>query len=557
MLRRLHIERFALIDHLALEVKPGFTVLTGETGAGKSIFLGALQVALGGRAEFASIGQAGHKCIVEAEFHVSPKREVELGSAEWDWWMEQEMATLLLRREVHPGGRSRAFINDSPVRLDELRRVSSALVDIHSQRDEGLWATNDGVVRLLEAFAKGHEEARKAYQASYAQLKIAEQQLSDLKSELGSVHDPDYLKFVVEEFRLLNLKPGEEARIRDQLKLLSNQSELNELCSEALNSLDREEFGLESLAALLRKLGERSIRLGASNEELVNLGYNLEEAVREIRNHWQDLADKLDANPSALIELEERLSTIDRIQRKHKCADESELLEFWNAMERRLNAWNQGSEALNRAEEAVRSASESVMQAGAHWNSVLMAAEPELANAVQEGLADLAMANTKLSVRSEPRATPSIEGTNSYRIQFSANPGQDLQDLAKVASGGERSRLMLVLKRHLAEHQGLSTVLFDEIDTGVSGATASKMAQMLRSMSKNAQVIAITHLPQVAALGTHHWVVSKSVDSDRTKTKLCTLKDEERAEEVARLLSDGDLNPMAIAQAEVLMAAAH
>lgn len=556
MLRRLHIERFALIDRLDLVVNPGFTVLTGETGAGKSIFLGALQLALGGRAEFASIGQPGFKSVVEAEFRVPKERKVDLGSADWDWWVEGGESTLVLRREVQPGGRSRAFINDSPVRLDELRRVSSSLVDIHSQRDEGLWARSEGIVLLLEAFAAGHQAARSHYQTCFAQLQQSEERLEALEAELGAVQDPEYLQFVVEELRALDLKPGEEAKLREQLKLLSNQQELRELSAEAFSMVDREELGLESLAAQLRKLGERAARLGVQNEQLTSLGYALEDLIRDVRVNWQDLAEQLDANPSELTNVEERLSAIDRVQRKHQCSDESALIEHWDALERRLKVWMDGAEALEQARAEVHAAREQVVRAGEDWNQVLMNAEPNLVAAVSNGLADLAMAQTRISVRAVRRSTPSAQGTYAYSLEFSANPGQELQELSKVASGGERSRLMLVLKRYLAERKGLSTVLFDEIDTGVSGATASKMAHMLRSMSQNAQIIAITHLPQVAALGAQHWVVEKIIDGDRTLTQLKTLSDSDRATEVARLLSDGDLSALAMAQAEALMAAA-
>ena len=556
MLCRLHIERFALIDHLELSVKPGFTVLTGETGAGKSIFLGALQLALGGRAEFASVGQPGHKSVVEAEFRMPNDRQLDLGSADWDWWSEGEDATLVLRREVHPGGRSRAFINDSPVRLDELRRVSSSLVDIHSQRDEGLWARNEGIVLLLEAFAEGHQAAKAHYQSCFAQLRQSEEHLSNLEAQLGAVQDPEYLKFVVEELRTLDLKLGEEAKLREQLKLLSNQHELQELSAEALAAVDREELGLEWMAGQLRKLGERAERLGVSNDQLTSLGYTLEELVRDLRGHWQDLADQLDANPGELNFVEERLSAIDRVQRKHQCPDDSALIAHWETLERRLKVWAEGAEELERARAEVRESSLKVSSAGEEWNQLLMRAEPAMVAAVTGGLADLAMSQTRIAVRAVRRSAPSSLGTYSYTIEFSANPGQELQELSKVASGGERSRLMLVLKRYLAERKGLSTVLFDEIDTGVSGATASKMAHMLRGMSQNAQIIAITHLPQVAALGAQHWVVEKVVDGDRTLTQLKTLSDSDRAPEVARLLSDGDLSALAMAQAEALMAAA-
>lgn len=556
MLRRLHIERFALIDQLDLIVEPGFTVVTGETGAGKSIFLGALQLALGGRAEFASIGQANHRSLVEAEFSVPQSRESDLGSAEWDWWTDQNKALLVLRREVVPGGRSRAFINDSPVRLDELRRVSASLVDIHSQRDEGLWARSEGVVLLLEAFAHQGQEVREDYGRAWSAYRAAANDFALLESQIGAVSDPEYLRFMVEELQALALKPGEEASLRERLSLLGNQLELSEASAEALSLIEREELGLDSIAAQVRRLGERVARLSPSNEELSAMGFALEEQVRELRARWSHLVERLDSDPMALEIAEERLSAIDRLQRKHQCPDEEALLAHQALLEQRLEVWDAGQERRIQAQAAVESALKKVQQAGSAWNQNLMQAEPKLARAVREGLADLAMPQTQFAVKAELRTAPSAAGTFSYRLEFSANPGQSMQDLAKVASGGERSRLMLVLKRFLAQRQGLSTVLFDEIDTGVSGGTASKMAQMLRSMSRDAQVIAITHLPQVASLGSQHWVVEKSVDKDSTRTMLKVLDQAERISEVARLLSDGVLSDVALAQAKALMASA-
>ena len=556
MLRRLHIERFALIDQLDLIVEPGFTVVTGETGAGKSIFLGALQLALGGRAEFASIGQANHRSLVEAEFSVPQSRESDLGSSEWDWWTDQDKALLVLRREVVPGGRSRAFINDSPVRLDELRRVSASLVDIHSQRDEGLWARSEGVVLLLEAFAHQGQEAREDYGRAWSAYRAAANDFALLESQIGAVSDPEYLRFMVEELLALALKPGEEAFLRERLSLLGNQQELSEASAEALSLIEREELGLDSMAAQVRRLGERVARLSPSNEELSAMGFALEEQVRELQARWSDLVERLDSDPMALEIAEERLAAIDRLQRKHQCPDEEALLAHQVLLEHRLEVWDAGQERRIQAQAAVESALKKVQQAGSAWNQNLMQAEAKLAHAVREGLADLAMPQTQFAVKAELRTAPSAAGTYSYRLEFSANPGQSMQDLAKVASGGERSRLMLVLKRFLAQRQGLSTVLFDEIDTGVSGGTASKMAQMLRSMSRDAQVIAITHLPQVAALGSQHWVVEKSVEKDSTRTMLKVLDQAERISEVARLLSDGVLSDVALAQAEALMASA-
>ena len=306
----------------------------------------------------------------------------------------------------------------------------------------------------------------------------------------------------------------------------------------------------------MRRLGERVARLSPSNEELSAMGFALEEQVRELRARWSDLVERLDTDPLALEIAEERLAAIDRLQRKHQCTDDEALLNHQALLEQRLEVWDAGQERRLQAQAAIESALKKVKQAGSAWNQDLMQAEPKLAQAVREGLADLAMPQTQFAVKAELRTAPSAAGTYSYQLEFSANPGQSMQDLAKIASGGERSRLMLVLKRFLAQRQGLSTVLFDEIDTGVSGGTASKMAQMLRSMSRDAQVIAITHLPQVAALGSQHWVVEKSVDKNSTRTVLKVLDKAERISEVARLLSDGVLSEVAMAQAEALMASA-
>jgi DNA repair protein RecN (Recombination protein N) len=375
-----------------------------------------------------------------------------------------------------------------------------------------------------------------------------------LESQIGAVSDPEYLRFMVEELQALALKPGEEASLRERLSLLGNQKELSEASAEALSLIDREELGLESIAAQVRRLGERVARLSPSNEELSAMGFALEEQARELRARWSDLVERLDSDPMALEIAEERLSAIDRLQRKHQCPDEEALLKHQALLEQRLEVWDAGQERRLKAQAAIESALKKVQQAGSAWNHNLMHAEPKLAQAVRDGLADLAMPQTQFAVKAELRSAPSAAGIYSYRLEFSANPGQSMQDLAKVASGGERSRLMLVLKRFLAQRQGLSTVLFDEIDTGVSGGTASKMAQMLRSMSKDAQVIAITHLPQVAALGSQHWVVEKSVEKDSTRTMLKVLDQADRISEVARLLSDGVLSEVALAQAEALMA---
>ncbi|MFM8565083.1 MAG: DNA repair protein RecN [Bacteroidota bacterium] len=557
MLRRLHIERFALIEQLDLEVQPGFTVVTGETGAGKSIFLGALQLALGGRAEFASVGQPGFKCVVEAEFSVSEARKEEWASDDWDWWSSDGTASLVLRREIHPGGRSRAFINDSPVRLDELKRVSSALVDIHSQRDEGLWARSEGIVLLLENFApREAERARQRYREAWTDFVAREQELRTIEAELGSVQDPEYLQFVVQELQALNLKPGEETRLRQRLATLSHVTELHETCVEVLEALDRDEHGVSALASQIRRAGERVARRTSSHEDLVAQGLALEELTRELRQQWSALLEQLDADPAELAEAEERLAQLDRLQRKHQCADEAALLEHLEVLTRRLELWEHGQERLNQAQRACSQARETLVAAGAAWNDILLHGASDLAASVREGLAKLAMPQTQIAVRPQEKHEPGPQGTYPYRLEFSANPGQPMQDLSKVASGGERSRLMLVLKRYLALRQGLSTVLFDEIDTGVSGGTAAKMASVLRAMSTDAQVLAITHLPQVAAKGSQHWVVEKLNDGSATRTQLRVLDEAERPEEVARLLSDGSLSSVALAQAKALMASA-
>jgi DNA repair protein RecN (Recombination protein N) len=439
--------------------------------------------------------------------------------------------------------------------LDELKRISTSLVDIHSQRDEGLWARNEGIVLLLEAFAKPDVDALRAqYAAAWLAYREAQQRSAELEADLGHVTDPEYLKFVVEEWQALRIQPNEVAALRAQLSVLGNAQELGEVSTQALSAIDREDLGLEAQAAELRRLAERVQRLGRPSDELVAVSYSLEENVRTLRDAWTDVLDGMDSDPAALERAEARFAELDRILRKHQCADEAELDEKMSELDRRLQRWSDGQALRAQAQAQVAQALSEVTAAGARWNTALMTGAAPLAKAVAEGLQGLAMPSTQLEVTSERRAQPSANGCFSYRLAFSANPGQALQDLSKVASGGERSRLMLVLKRYLAQKQGLSTVLFDEIDTGVSGGTATKMAQMLRAMAQDAQVIAITHLPQVAALGAQHWVVEKSVAGGTSQTVLRTLESRERPAEVARLLSDGSVSDLALAQAEALMA---
>jgi DNA repair protein RecN (Recombination protein N) len=547
MLSALRIQNFALIHQLDLAVPAGFTVMTGETGAGKSILLGALQLALGGRADVQALALDGEKCVVEADFHLSDA---------WKTFFDEEdldfQALTTLRREISAAGKSRAFINDTPVRLETLKMLSEQLIDIHSQRDTAFLTNPSFFPEFLDEYG-GLQDVRAAYAAAWGHLQKAEKELRAAKSAFGSDFDPSYTQFLFEELQAAQLKVGEEEVCQEELRSFTHAEAIQEAYAEARGLLEGDERAvvhtIGQLKSVMDRLAKHSDRFASLQEEARLLDEQGQTLLRALEN----LADSLDVDPGRQQYLEERLSLIDQLQRKHRLQTVEELLALQAELGTQLDDFSSVEERITAAEKARAEADKAVIKGASLWHDARMTVLPRVLEEAHSLLKHLNLADARLAIDVEALEAPTAKGGQRYHVLFSANPGAVPLPLGKVASGGERNRLMLALKALFAQGKGLQTLLFDEIDAGVSGGTAAKVAELFTSMSQHVQVIAITHLPQVAAAGKAHWRVEKEVASGKTSTRLRTLQATERVDEVARLLAGEVITETARAQALSLL----
>tara|TARA_B100000900_G_scaffold307495_1_gene266178 strand:- start:1562 stop:3211 length:1650 start_codon:yes stop_codon:yes gene_type:complete len=547
MLNGLYIKNFALINSLDQRIEQGFTVLTGETGAGKSILLGALQLALGGRADLKNLTLDGKKCIVEAEFILDPKKwKVFFENNDWDF---SESTTL--RREIVPNGKSRAFINDSPVKLEGLRSLSEMLIDVHSQRDSFFLKNPQFIIDFLDSFGDLHAQ-RDIYETTYNKLNKIKSKLNNLNTLNGEKIDLDYLKFVLDELKSADLKLSEENDLTNELEILSSSEEIQLLFDE-IRFMSENENGLDN--NLSRWMGCFDKLKQKSNifSSIRNEASSVQDMYQTTMYNLESLTEKIDANPNRLKEVEERLALIEQLKLKHRTSSVEGLLDLkslWQDQIEKIE--NKSRDVKNFQEEFLKLETEVINAA-----ELLHQKRSELFSSIEKSVIDslgtLNMKGTKFIIRTSKLSSPAIYGNYKYSIDFSANSGQSLMPVEKVASGGERNRLFLVLKSLFAKGVGLETIIFDEIDSGVSGETAAKMAEMFSNIGKHSQVIAITHLPQVAAAGSYHWKVQKNTEEGRTSTELKNLDFDERQEEIARLLTGEKVSEAAMAQAKFLL----
>lgn len=547
MLCALRIQNFALIHTLDLTVEPGFTVLTGETGAGKSILLGALQLALGGRADVQSLALDGQKCVVEADFRLLPERwSARLEEADVDF-----AATTTLRREISAAGKSRAFINDTPVRLEVLKEISEQLIDIHSQRDSAFLSQPSFLAEFLDAYA-GLDQQVQRYHMAWTDSKMADKALMELEAEFGAGFDADYTQFMWEEVSQANLREDEEETLREELTWLSNMEAIQWTYREARAGLEEAGGALEQLGAFksaMDRLVRMSNHFEAAQELAATLDITAQEALRELENQ----GDRLELDPQRLAEVEARLALIDQLQRKHRVATVPELLALSSQWEAQLARHGQAEEERSKAQQRCATAKTHLNAEAEALHAARMKAVPHVLTSLHETLAEVNMGEARIEIRPETLTSCTTYGAYRYDLFFTANPGAAPQPVHKVASGGERNRLMLALKALFVQGRGLQTILLDEIDTGVSGGTAARVADVFRRMAKDVQLIAISHLPQVAGAGTHHWRVEKWVEAGQTHTGLKVLTGSEREEEVARLLAGEEITETARAQARSLL----
>ena len=547
MLNGLYIKNFALINSLDQRIEQGFTVLTGETGAGKSILLGALQLALGGRADLKNLTLDGKKCIVEAEFILDPKKwKVFFENNDWDF---SERTTL--RREIVPNGKSRAFINDSPVKLEGLRSLSEMLIDVHSQRDSFFLKNPQFIIDFLDSFGDLHAQ-RDTYETTYNKLNKIKSKLNNLNTLNGEKIDLDYLKFVLNELKSADLKLSEENDLTNELEILSSSEEIQLLFDE-IRFMSENENGLDN--NLSRWMGCFDKLKQKSNifSSIRNEASSVQDMYQTTMYNLESLTEKIDANPNRLKEVEERLALIEQLKLKHRASSVEGLLDLESLWQDQIEKIENKSRDVKKFQEELLKLETEVI----HAAELLHQKRSELFSSIEKSVIDslgaLNMKGTKFIIRTSKLSSPAIYGNYKYSIDFSANSGQSLMPVEKVASGGERNRLFLVLKSLFAKGVGLETIIFDEIDSGVSGETAAKMAEMFSDIGKHSQVIAITHLPQVAAAGSYHWKVQKNTEEGRTSTELKNLDFNERQEEIARLLTGEKVSEAAMAQAKFLL----
>ena len=550
MLQSLFIRNFVLIDELHIRFDEGFSVVTGETGAGKSIILGALALVLGQRADSKSIQSGADKCVVEAVFNVSAYRLEDFFRSHD---LEYDAESCILRRELMSSGKSRAFINDTPAALSVVKALGDWLIDVHSQHQNLLLADTQFQMNVVDIMAKT-ESLLVAYRREYERYQDAVRQLEELEALAAkSRQDEDYLRFQVEELRAAQLTAGEQEELEAELETLSHTEEIKSALYKVTDNLIGEERGVvQQLKEALHDV-----------EALEAYFPKAKDFADRLRSAWTDMADlasetdvlkeDVEFDPNRLEWVNERLNTIYSLQQKHRVPSVEELLAIQQQLTTQLSAidlFDEQMETLTKQRETIYEAL--MVQAGA-----LTARRHEAATEIEQQLVDrmvlLGIPNTRFRIELWPKEKPSADGMDEVCFLFSANKNEALKPVAQTASGGEISRLMLCIKAMIAGFAALPAIIFDEIDTGVSGEIADKMADIMQDLGQKMQVITITHLPQIAAKGRAHYFVYKEDTAERTLTRIRLLTTGERVNEVARMLSGASLTDAAVANARALL----
>ncbi|MBP3356371.1 MAG: DNA repair protein RecN [Rikenellaceae bacterium] len=548
MLRRLTVENYALIECLSLELSPSLNIITGETGAGKSILLGALGLLLGARNDGAAQKDPARNCVVEGVFDIGDYGLEELFERnDLDWQRET-----VIRRVVTPAGKSRAYVNDLPVQLTALRELGSRLIDIHSQHQSLMLADEGFRIAVLDNVA-GLGAQLGSYRAAYAAMREAGAELAAACRRIEEAgRDREWLQYQVEQLDALNLREGEQQELEEELRLLTHADSIREAMGMSLESLEDEQTGvlcrLKGVEHALAKVREGYGKAG-------ELADRLHAVMLELKDIDSELAaegDRVEADPGRLQWVSERLDAIYSLQQKHRVATCGELIALWNEFRTRLQAIATGEETLAELEQAVERSRGEAEAAAAVLTEGRRRAGAELGKGVDALLAELGMpgAEFRVEVASAPL---SPGGGDAVRYLFSANRKMPLQPVEKTASGGEISRVMLALKSLVAHRSKLPTIIFDEIDTGVSGRIADAMGGIICRLAEDMQVVNITHLPQVASKGDTHFFVYKEETEQGTSSRIRRLDSEERRWEIAKMLSGSTVTEAALAQARVLL----
>ena len=550
MLKSLFIQNFVLIDSLDICFNPGFSVITGETGAGKSIILGALSLVLGQRADGKSIKQGADKCVIEAIFDVS-KYQLEpffLGND-----LEYDPESCILRRELYASGKSRAFVNDSPVPLAILKELGTKLIDIHSQHQNLLLGDNRFQLRVVDVMAE-NEILLILYKKEYTRYQGLRKALSALKERAAqSKQEEDYIRFQLDQLEEANLQPNEQEELEQEQETLSHAEEIKSSLYRVSSCLDGEEQGVVSLLKESLSSMDALERYFPRAKEIAERLRSAYIDLNDLASEMEGMIEDVEFNPDRLAWVNERLDTLYALQQKHRVSSVDDLIALRDQFRAQLTDIESFDEQIAALEKQVQDAYKELLQQAAVLSEQRKVAAVAFAQQLVQMVAPLGMPHTRFQVDVVPRKEPESDGMDEVRFMFSANKSMALQPVAQTASGGEISRLMLCIKAMIAGFTALPTIIFDEVDTGVSGDIADKMGHIMQDLGSKMQVFAITHLPQIAAQGEAHYFVYKEDVKDRTLTRIRPLDKEERIREVARMLSGSALTEASLANAKDLL----
>ena len=550
MLQQLYIKNFTLIDELNIELHPGFSVITGETGAGKSIILGAIGLLLGQRADSKSIKQGADRCVIEAHFDLS-RYDLKPFFDEND--IEYDDHDTIIRRELTAAGKSRAFINDTPVALTMLKELGDQLMDVHSQHQNLLLNKQDFQLNVVDILANDSKELEE-YQQCFANYQQKTKELNQLREEIErNKQNADFLQFQYDELEAAQLAEGEQEELEQQSETMSHAEDIKTALYEADNALNGDESGvvsqvksaynaLNGISKVMPKTAELTERLDSCRIEL-----------KDIADEVSQLLERTDFNPAELDNINNRLDRLYELEKKYHVETVEELIQQRDDLKLKLSHIENSDEAVSEMEKEVAKLRSLCVHRAETISTMRRATADNMRSQLAQRLEQLGMPHARFDV-SITKTELGKNGQDSISFLFSANTSTPLQPVSQVASGGEIARVMLSLKAMISGAVKLPTIIFDEIDTGVSGKIAEKMAQIMQEMGRTErQVISITHLPQIAALGSHHYRVSKEETKNGTVSHMTELNNEERITEIAQMLSGSDISDAAIQNAKELL----
>ena len=549
MLTQLSINNYALINQLSIDFSSGLSIITGETGAGKSILLGALGLVLGNRADLSSLKDTSTKCIVEAKVAIS-NYNLE------DFFNEVDLdyeAETIIRREILPSGKSRAFVNDTPVTLAVLNQLRTKLIDVHSQHQTMQLSDVAFQFSILDALAKNKARIE-SYKRGFTKLNQLKKELANLiEIQKEANQQYDYNLHLFKELEEAKIQVDEQEELEEKLEKLNNIEDIKLNLSEALELTINDEIGIQNLLNTLENRLSKIATFSKEYQELSDRITSVKIEVDDVVGELENANENVDFNPNEAEEINDRLQLLYNLQKKHYVSSNKELIKVFEDLSEKVAQVESADEVINLKQKEIDDVSEKLDKVAALISNARTKSIPKLTKELQVLLTDLGMENARFSIKINPSKNYFSNGKDELEFLFSANKGGSFGELKKVASGGELSRIMLSVKTVLSKNTQLPTIIFDEIDTGVSGEVSNKIAAIMQQMSNNMQVIAITHLPQIAAKGVNHYKVYKKEIKGITTTNLKLLSSDERVREIAEMLSGKDISDSALTHAKELL----